>query len=253
MLTTALLILAAVGVVSGIIAGLGGPGGIPVIATLYLVKDLSPATMAGTTSTIFTAATIVATWLYTRTGNVSWRTAAVLVPTTLVGTQLGVALNASLSSAMFGVLLGVLMLFTGTTIVYREARELQPLLEIDSTSVQGIGILAGLGLFVGVAGGTVGIGGPAITIPALIVLGLPALTAIGTGLVQGIFVSASTAAGYLAQGSPDLALVAVIGGPYVVAQVAGWKLAHDMEARRLKMVLGGMLVLLAVYFLATSI
>lgn len=239
------------GMVGGFIAGLGGPGGIPVISLLYAGGELGTAMIAGTASTIFLFATLTASGLYYRSGDIDGRLILPLVPTAVLGTMIGTRINPSIPRPLFGALIAIMIVGIGASVIYRELQGIEARIEIDPGDQHGIAVLGGLGLMVGVIGGIFGVGGPALSIPLLVFLGVPALTAIGAGLVQGIFITAATAAGYAFQGAVSVETAVLIGLPYILAQVGGWYLAQHTAPRRLKIALGGMLALLGPYLLTT--
>lgn len=245
------LLFALVGALSGIVAGLGGPGGIPVIGLLYTYTDLSTAELAGTTSTIFFFATVSASLMYYYSGDVDLRTVLPLAPTTFIGTWIGTWLNGLVSRTGFGLMASTLIVLIGLNVVYREYKGLDPLLEPDLKNWSGRLTVAGIGLVVGLIGGMFGIGGPAISIPLLIFIGVPALEAVGAGLVQGILVTSSTALSYSLKDAISSELAIFIGVPYVLSQIVGWGIAQRVEARNLKIALGLMLALLGPYIYLT--
>ena len=167
--TETLLLLAVIGLCSGVVGGIGGPGGIPVIVSLNLLLVLSSPVVAATTSSIFVVATVTATALYRYSDGIEW----------------------------------------------------------------GLAVLVGVGsLLVGVVAGITGIGGPALTVPLLLVVGMAPITAIGAGLASGVLITVAAALGHAVQGNPPALLPAiVVGVPYVCAQVVGWKYVHAVSER----------------------
>lgn len=239
----------ALGVLGGVIAGLGGPGGLPVISLLYSHTSLTTAEIAGTSSTIFCFATVFASSMYWYSGDINWRITLTLIPTTLIGTTTGARINPLVPRKLFGIAIAVLIAIIGINIVYREIKGLAPYVELNTDSRVGILAISIVGFAVGLMGGIFGLGGPALSVPILIFLGFPTLQAIGAGLVQGIFVTSSTALNYALSGNISSELALWIGVPYVVSQVVGWYAAQRIETRRLKIVLGGMLAALGPYVL----
>lgn len=239
------------GIIGGFIAGLGGPGGLPVIGLFYSHTGLSTAGMAGTTSSIFFFATVFASSMYYYSGDVNWKLVLPLIPATLIGTAAGARLNFLLSRQVFGIFVSLLVMVIGAAIVFREYKGLKPVIEVDYTTREGKAVISIIGLAVGIVGGAFGVGGPALSIPLLIFTGVPALQAIGAGLVQGIFVTSSTAINYIFRGEIAVDLVLLVGFPYLFSQIAGWYLAQNIQTRSLKIALGGMLVLLGPYLLVS--
>lgn len=240
-----------VGFIGGLIAGLGGPGGLPVISLLYSQTSLSTAELAGTSSSIFLFATIFASLMYYYSGNINWRIILPLIPPTLIGTAAGTKINSLVPRAVFGGVIAILVTSIGISVVYREIKELEPYIKLRPSSRKGILVISIAGFAVGVLGGIFGIGGPALSIPILIFLGIPALQAIGAGLVQGIFVTSSTATSYILSGNISSEIAIWIGIPYVTSQVAGWYIAQNIETRKLKIAIGGLLTILGPYIVTT--
>ena len=236
-------------VFGGVIAGLGGPGGFPVILGLQSLTDLSASVQAGTTSAIFAAATITATALYAYSGDVRKYLVYYMAVPTLFGTPTGVYLNQFLDKSVLGNIIGFLTVLLGAVLVYRETNNIKPVTEIQTEKNRGKLILALVGFGVGVLGGLTGIGGPAITIPLLIALGIPVLEAIGAGLVQGILVTSSSAINYATSGNYAPEYVISIGVPYICSQIIGWYIAQNTEANKLKILVSLFLIPAGIYLL----
>jgi uncharacterized membrane protein YfcA len=239
-------------------AGVGittiGPGGIFVTVALYAMTSLSSAEVAGTAQATFIATGLVGTAAYARSGELVGEDgrdmAVILSATSVLGALAGSYLNSYVSRRLFGILLGLVAGLTGLTLLYRERRELEPLATVDSETWTGRAVLATLGTGLGVAGGLVGVGGPVLAVPALVVLGVPMLLALGVAQVQSIFIAGFATAGYLAQGAVSLPFVVLVGVPQVAGVVAGWHVAHRIEPSRLKVTLGGVLVAVSGYLMA---
>lgn len=225
-----LVLLGVIGLLGGVIAGVGGPGGIPVLLVLNVVLVLPPTVAAATASSIFIAATITATGLYYHSDGIDWTLAATVGFPALVGTHLGARLSADLSPRIFELVLGGVLCLAALSIVYQQRRTDGRSIANDWSRAASR-IAVGLGsLLIGVLAGITGIGGPALTIPLMIVLGVNSIVAIGAGLASGILITANTTLGHVLQGTePSLVPTVAIGGPYVVAQVLGWKYVHTVS------------------------
>lgn len=253
-LSVAPAVLAGLAVVA-LFAGVGittiGPGGIFLTVALFAFTSLSPGTIAGTAQVTFVATGLVGTAAYVRSGELvtgETRTlTAVLSASSVVGALVGATLNAYVSRGLFGLLLGGLATTVGAVILYRERRGFMPLATFDATTTTGKLALGALGFALGGFSGLLGVGGPVLAVPALVLVGVPMLFAIAVAQVQSIFIAAFAAAGYLAQGTVSLALAAVVGVPLVVGVLVGWRVAHLVDPNRLKVALGGVLVLVGPY------
>lgn len=249
-----LALLAAIALFAGIGITTIGPGGIFVTVALYALTPLSSAEVAGTAHATFTVTGMVGTVAYARSGELigdeGYGMAAFLSGASVLGALAGAYLNTYVSRRLFGILLGGVAASTGAVLLYRELRSLDPVAAIDASTRNGRAGLSVLGFGLGVAGGLVGVGGPVLAVPALVVLGVPILLALGVAQVQSIFISGFATAGYLTQGAVSVEYAALVGIPQLVGVVVGWKVAHVVDPARLKGALGGVLILVGGYLIA---
>lgn len=238
-----------ISVFGGLIAGFGASGGVLLVSFLFSVTSLSTAEIAGTSSILFVFASLFVSSMYCYSGDVEWRLIIPLIPATLAGTTIGAQINSLIPREIFGFSLAILVVILGLSIAYRGVKSLEPYYQLEYRNKQGIVILSFLGLLVGVIGGIFGIGGPAITIPALIFLGIPSLKAIGAGMVQGFFVTSSTATNYALSGDISIDILVMIGPPFIISQLGGWYFAQNIEPEKLKAILGIMLAFLGPYII----
>ncbi|WP_049925057.1 sulfite exporter TauE/SafE family protein [Halopiger goleimassiliensis] len=248
-----LLALVAVSVLAGIGCTTIGAGGIFVTIALYLGTPLSSAEVAGTAHVLFVAVGIVGAVGYARSGELlgdEGRLLAILLSATSVfGALAGTALNASVSRRLFGVLLGVLTAGTGIVLVYRRVRELPRVTRVDAATRRGQVTFGAVGVVLGAAAGLVGIGGPVIAVPALVVLGVPMLVALGVAQTQAIFLSGFAAGGYAFQDAISVPFALVTGVPIVFGAVGGWVIAHRVDPDALEAVLGVVLLPTGLYLI----
>ena len=242
-------------VVIALVSGIGittiGPGGIFVTIALYSLTPIPSGTVAGTTQVVFIATGLVGSAMYARSGEMaraeSRTMAAVLSASSIVGALLGAYLNAFVSRRLFGVLLGSLAAFTGAVLVYREYRGLRPVYRVDASTATGRRVLAVLGFGLGTASGLLGVGGPVIAVPALVLIGVPMLVAVAVAQVQSVFIATFAASGYFLQGHVAFPLAVLVGTPLLVGVVIGWRVAHLIDPARLKVALGVVLFAVGPY------
>jgi len=233
-----------------LIAGIGittvGPGGVFVTAALHGLTDLSSASVAGTASATFVATGLVGSGAYARSGELSSRlareAAVVLSGTGTVGALLGARLNVLTGDELFGDLLSAFLIGTAGLIAYREWVGIESGGLLGGSSFSRRVLLAGAGGAVGVAGGLLGVGGPVVAVPALVGLGMPMLRALAVAQVQSVFLSLFATVGYGIVGAVDLTLALLVGLPQLAGVLLGWRLAHRVPARKLRIALAGALV-----------
>jgi len=225
-----LLLLALTGVLGGAVAGIGGPGGPPVLIALNAGVALAPTVAAATASSVFFVAAITATGLYYHSDGIDWVLAAVVAVPALAGTALGTRVAADLPTQVFEFVLGAVLVLAALGIVYTQGERRSVAADWSERTVRAA--VAVGSLLVGIVAGITGIGGPALTIPLMILLGVPPITAIGAGVTSGILITAGTTLGHVFQGNgPALVALLFVGVPYVLSQVIGWKYVHAVSGK----------------------
>lgn len=246
-----IMLLVMVAFLSGIGITTVGPGGIFVTISLYSLTPISSGMVAGTAHATFIATGLVGSAAYVHSGEMTTgearAMALILSFSSIIGALIGAYVNSFVPRTIFGLLLGVVAMATGITIVYREWRGLSPLYQLDATRREGQVVLGVLGFALGIASGLLGVGGPVIAVPALILIGVPMLLALAVAQVQSIFIAAFATTGYLFQGNVSLPLAALVGLPLLAGVVVGWKVAHLVDPATLKVALGIVLIVVGPY------
>lgn len=249
-----LVLLLVIALVGGICITTIGPGGIFVTIALFVLLPLDPGTVAGTASAMFIATGIVGSMGYLRSGQlkgkVAFKAAMVLSLASVVGAYSGAEINKLLDASSFSIVLGLFVFFTGLIILYRQRNELAPDKRLKIDTLRGLGGMAAIGIAVGLPGGLLGVGGPVLAVPLLVVLGVPMLLAVGLAQVQSIFISAMATIGYQMQGAVDWVLAGVLVVPLLVGTIAGWYMAQRINVKKLKVFLALVLVALGIYLVA---
>ncbi|MFG3532494.1 sulfite exporter TauE/SafE family protein [Streptomyces sp. NPDC047917] len=236
----------------GLAGGIGitavGPGGVLPTIGMFLFAGLSPAGVAGTAIATHVATGLVGTTAYVRSGQLAdpgtRRTATLLAATALVGTPAGVLLNHMVDGRGFGVLLALAVTVTGVLVWVRERRAgAAAAVSTHLTTARAVP----LGLAVSAAAGLFGLGGPMLSVPLLVVCGVPVLSALAAAQAQSVVVASVGTVGYVLADAVDWPLVVIVGVPELAGVLIGWKIAHAVPARHLKTILVCTLFLLAPY------
>jgi uncharacterized membrane protein YfcA len=242
-----LLLLGLFGLVGGIGITAVGPGGVLPTIGLFALTPFTPAQVAGTAIVTHVATGVLGTAAYVRSGHLreptARRTALILAVVAVVGTPLGVLVNAKVSKHVFGAVLATFVLLVAALVWFRELRRTEPVTRANPT----VGLIAGLGFVVAVASGVVGIGGPMLTVPLLVALGVPVLDALAAAQAQSIVIAGVGTIGYVVHGAVNWPVAAVVGIPELAGVLIGWRVARALPARRLKSALVVVLVAVAPY------
>lgn len=240
--------------VIALFAGVGisaiGPGGIFMTIALFLFVPISSAEVAGTASATFVATGLLAAGLFQRSGDFAEGRAReitiILSGLSIVGAYAGSQANLVIPDDIFGYMLAIFVAVVGGIIVYREAVGLEPTNYLRAISDLHRRLILGvIGFGVGFLGGLLGVGGPVIAVPLLVILGVPMLASLAVAQFQSIFISAFATAGYWLGDAVSVPLAILVGIPQLIGVVIGWRVAHLVEEGRLRVVLGVVLVLIA--------
>lgn len=227
-----------------------GPGGIFLTIALYGLTTLSSNTIAGTAQVMFIGTGLIGSVAYVRSGvivdeNAKWT--ALLCAGSIGGALFGSWVNTFVARELFGLLLGGLAGVAGVLIIYRERRDLASVWSIDPDTPVGMASYFVLGFVLGGFSSLLGVGGPVIAVPVLVVIGVPMLPAVAAAQVQSIFIALFAAIGYVSQGAVSFPLAVALGIPLFGGVVVGWLLAHRVDPERLKIALGVVLLIVAPY------
>lgn len=229
MQTMSLLLIA---VVVGLFIGAVGVGGILLIPALNALTPLSIQASMATALFTFIFTGIVGTVLFQRRGSIDWRLTVPMCAGGVLFGAVGAWANSRLDARPLGLLLAVLIVLAGFYTLFggrtnrAAAFEGRPQLQFV--------MLAAIGAVTGFGSGLTGVGGPALSVPIMVLLGFPTLVSIGVSQVIQILAALSGSATYLVRGTVDLQLAASlvlfeIGGVWL-----GVHLAHRVPARLLR-------------------
>lgn len=259
--------LAALGLVTGFLAGLLGIGGgmimVPFISLILSARGASPG-LAVKMAIATSMATIIFTSLssvraHHRKGAVRWNIVARLAPGIVIG-----ALIASLG--VFTLLKGAALYFVFAGFVMFSAvqmfRNRKP---AASRQMPGTAGQLGAGSVIGFLSGLVGAGGGFISVPFMTWCNVPIHNAVATSAALGFPIALSNVLGYIIagqglEGAPPysfgflwLPALVVIAACSVLMAPQGARAAHALPVARLKRAFAGVLFLLALYMLNKGI
>ncbi|MGV0632912.1 sulfite exporter TauE/SafE family protein [Mycolicibacillus trivialis] len=248
-----LALLAGLGLIGGIGITALGPGGVLPTIGLFALTDLSASAVAGTSIVIHIATGVLGTAVYTRSGQLRrprtrW-TAIVLATTAVAGAPLGVVVNSLVSQRAFGIVLAPTVGGAAVLLWYRMRREGAASAPVEYPHAA---VVVAVGITVAVASAVVGVGGPMLTVPLLIAVGVPTLEALAAAQVQSVVIATVGTLGYAARNAIDWPLAALVGVPSLAGVLIGWKIAHALPTRTLGYALIAVLLALAPYLAVSA-
>ncbi|MBD2258623.1 sulfite exporter TauE/SafE family protein [Pseudanabaena sp. FACHB-2040] len=260
-----LLLFAGLGLIAGTLSGLFGIGGgmviVPGLFYLFSLMDLPHTALmhlAGGTSMcimIFTAAS--STWFHHRRGDVHWHIFRAIMGFIGIGVILGGLMANHLSTDWLELVFGLFLLFVSLKMLLdwrvmpREASTPRPWL----TALVGIAI--------GFKSGILGIGGGAISVPFLLLAGLPISQASGTsasftlpialiGTLACLLTAGQTDAIPLATGYVYWPAVGIVAPFTVLGAPLGTHLSHVLPGQQLKVAFALFLLFLGLQLSGSS-
>jgi uncharacterized protein len=227
-----LIALLLVALVVGALIGAVGVGGVLLIPGIHLLTRLTMHEAMATALFSFIFTGIVGTAMFQRRGSIDW---SVTIPLCVGGALAafpGALAGARLSGTQLAALLAVLIIGAGVYTLAAGASSRSGPLEgrprLRHAALLGIGAATGFG------SGLTGVGGPALSVPMMVLAGFPPLATIGASQVVQILAAGSGSAGNLLNGSIDFRLGAVLSVFEVVGVWAGVKIAHAVDQRSLR-------------------
>ncbi|ANU11546.1 hypothetical protein A1A1_02460 [Planococcus antarcticus DSM 14505] len=260
------LIMAFVGVISGIVGALIGLGGgvILVPALLFLgtsfafFPELSPQKIVGLSVIMMIFTGLSSTLAYMKVRTVDYKSGLIFFAGSAPGTVIGAFVNKNLDLPSFNLYFGILLVFLSLLLMMRDhlkavhwfvdnGRKTTFTDNEDKQYIYGYPIWFALILtfFVGFASGLFGIGGGSIIVPAMILLFLfPPHVAIGTSMFMVFLSALVNSVTHIALGHvPWIYTIAVIPGAYIGAKI-GARLNKRLDSEMLVTILRIVLLVL---------
>lgn len=232
--TIVCLLAASLGV--GILIGAVGVGGILLIPALNFFAGLTVHVAMATALFTFIFTGVIGTVMFQKRGSVDWR---VTIPVCIGGAAFGFAgawANAHLQAPLLSLILSLLIVFAGVYTLWGRGSDGRPIFH-DRPKSQQAALLA-IGAVVGFGSGLTGVGGPALSVPIMVLLGFAPLTAIGTSQVIQILAAISGTIGNLRYGSIDFQVAGLATIVEIVGVGIGVHIAHIANSRQLRQFVG---------------
>jgi uncharacterized protein len=242
-----LFIAFAVGALIGAV-GIGGILLIPALATFGRL-DIHQAMATALFTFAFTGLT--GTMLFQRKGSIDWRITVPVCAGALLFAFLGAWLNSRTRAQMLAVLLASIIIFAGAYTLASWRRRQEPAWIHHPRAQQAL--LTAIGSVAGFGSGLTGVGGPALSVPLMVLFGFPALASIGASQVIQIIAAVSGTLGNLTFGSIDFALALPVTGAEVAGVFGGAAAAHAVNQLVLRRFVGVLCIPVGLFLIARAL
>lgn len=262
------IILAIIGLLSGVVGALVGLGGgvILVPATLFfggslgLIPGITPQNVVGLSVIMMIFTGLASTLSYMKSKTVDYRSGLIFFIGSVPGTILGAIVNKGLDLPSFNLYFGILLILLATLLLVR--KYLKPIhIFVDNSKKktfidpQGNSFVYGYPIWfallltfgVGFASGLFGIGGGSILVPAMILLFLfPPHVAVGTSMFMVFLSALVNSVSHISLGNvPWLYTMPVIPAAYIGAKIGAY-LNQKIKSETLVFALRIILLLLGI-------
>ncbi|MBA2548776.1 MAG: sulfite exporter TauE/SafE family protein [Burkholderiaceae bacterium] len=224
------LLLIAFGV--GALIGAVGIGGVLLIPALTAFAALPIQTAMATALFTFTFTGIVGTLMFQRRGSIDWSVTRPVLYSAVVFAFLGAWTNSIARPTALALILAGIIVLAGLYTLFTWRGMRRPAFHDDARAQRVL--LLTLGAVAGFGSGLTGVGGPALSVPLMVLFGFPALVAIGTSQVIQIVAAISGTLGNLKFGSIDFGIAATVTLIEMAGVMAGVRIAHAVDGALLR-------------------
>lgn len=191
-------------------------------------------------------AMVSALFKYVKNSLVLWKLSIPLIVTITIGAPLGVKISYAIDINIIKIIFICFLLFAAVMIFTSKAKSEETIEDFKLTGPK-IALGGGVGLFIGMLAGLIGVGGGNIVLPVLLATGIKPREAIGTTAVIVVFSSTSGFIGHLGMGNIDGVLVIISAAAAIVGAIVGsWLMTDKLNPETIKKILGVVLITFAI-------
>jgi uncharacterized membrane protein YfcA len=240
-----------VSLVVGLLIGAVGIGGILLIPAVNLLAGLPIHTAMATALFTFMFTGILGTFLFNRRGSIDWSITIPLCLGAAVFGFFGAWANSRMDGRVLIIILSVLIIIAGINTAFKSgSKGATPFHE--SPRKKQI-LLFFIGAVSGFGSGLTGVGGPALSVPIMLLFGFSPLTAIGASQVIQILAAVSGTIGNLQYGSIDFRLTIALTVFEILGVQLGVRIVHALNASSLRRTVGIFCVLVGAGLMMRSL
>jgi uncharacterized membrane protein YfcA len=180
----------------------------------------------------FTFTGIVGTVMFQRRGSIDWHVTRPVLFSAVVFAFVGAWVNSIARPTMLALVLAGVIIFAGIYTLFTWHGMRRTAFH-DRARAQWL-LLVAVGGIAGFGSGLTGVGGPALSVPLMVLFGFPALASIGASQVLQIVAAISGTLGNLRFGSIDFEIAAIATLLEIAGVMVGVRLAHAVDAALLR-------------------
>jgi uncharacterized membrane protein YfcA len=239
----AVLLIAAMGLVLGL---LGGGGSILTVPILVYVLGIEAHAAISLSLILVGGTALVGSVLHQEAARVAWKDGLLFVCFGIPLNFFGASLSRYVSGTVLLLLFGILMGISGTAMLIKRK-------EPNATDKRNMWLVVIAGATVGFLAGFLGVGGGFMVVPSLVLfLHIPIKSATGTALLIIAANSALALVGHRHSLKVDWLLLFELVVPALLATYIGVKLTEKLSAQQLRGVFGVFVILLGVAMVVSN-
>jgi uncharacterized membrane protein YfcA len=228
----ATLLLLAVSLVVGLFIGAVGIGGILLIPALAALGPLGMHEAMATALFTFIFTGALGALLFQRRGSIRADLAVPLCAGSLAFGYVGAWANARMDATVLTAILAAVIVFAGAYALRPHRAERAAPFAANPRAQRAL--LFAIGAIVGFGSGLTGVGGPALSVPLMVMLGFAPLPTIGASQLVQVVASLSGSAANVAHGTIDYALAIPVGLAQLVGVPLGVRIVHAVRPEHLR-------------------
>lgn len=235
----------------GTLIGAVGIGGVLLIPALSAFAGLGIHEAMATALFTFIFTGITGTILFQRRGSIDWRITVPVCGGAVFCAFIGAWMNSLTRPSMLALILAGIIIFAGVYTLATWRGLQQPPLQNRPQAQQSL--LLGIGATAGFGSGFTGVGGPALSVPIMVLFGFPTLSSIGTSQVIQIIAAASGTLGNLQFGTINFGIAGVVTVLEIAGVFLGARIVHAVNADSLRKFVAVLCIVVGAYLIARTL
>jgi uncharacterized membrane protein YfcA len=241
---TAMMGIAGLGILSGVMIGCIGIGGVILVPALVFLGGVPIKIGISAAMLAYVLSGLVASFVFARNKSIHWGMALWLCVGAAPTAFLGAWAVSVVVPSVLEVGLGLLTFLSGVNALRtRQITNGSGEWNVSNITLLGVGALTG---FLSSVSGT---GGPMVLVPILIAMQLSVLTAVGLSQAIQLPVAIAATIGNVRYGEVDFLLAAILAASLTVGSWYGARLAHSLARETLRRIVSVVLVLIGLFIL----